>query len=387
MSSVLLSICVSSANAATDEGHGTESGHADEVTLQAEAVRQNNITIAPVELRTLVGSFVAPARVEFNREAMAQVGALVSGRVVELKARVGESVKKEDVLLVVESTELGKAQSEFLQRRTEADVAAAAVSPAKEAFDRAKKLYDDSRGIALAEVQKREVDYRSSVGAASTSKAAYQAAENGLRLLGFNDERLRQLTESGEVDPHYAIRSPIAGTVMEREVTLGELVSPDKDLLLVVANLDTLWVLADVPEARLGSLGVGSRAEVRLAALPGEALVGEVSLVSGEVDALTRTARLRIVVPNTERRLRPGMFARALLQARRDEKAMLAVPEAAVQTVEGKTCVFVPIDGEPNTFAPKAVVVGRTVNGYVPIVSGVREGERVVVSGSFILKA
>jgi len=129
---LLLSVIAASSKAATDEGHGTESGHADEITLRAEAVRQNNITVAPVEPKMLVDSFVAPARVEFNREAMAHVGALVSGRVVELKARVGDSVKKDDALLVVESTELGKAQSEFLQRRTEADVAAAAVSPAKE---------------------------------------------------------------------------------------------------------------------------------------------------------------------------------------------------------------------------------------------------------------
>jgi cobalt-zinc-cadmium efflux system membrane fusion protein len=107
------------------------------------------------------------------------------------------------------------------------------------------------------------------------------------------------------------------------------------------------------------------------------------------LDADTRTVQVRIVVPNPRGSLRPGMFARADLtpRATTDAAAVLVVPEESVQTIEAKPSVFVPVEGEPNTFATRVVKVGRPVGGMVPVESGLNEGEQVVVSGTFILKA
>lgn len=366
------------------DDHGDE--HTDEVKLPEAAIRQAGIRVEKARLRSLTASVVAPARVSFNTDAMAHVGSVVEGRVVEIKVRVGDRVKKDDVLLVVESPELGRSQSAYIQRRTEADVAAAAVAPSKDAYDRAKKLFDESQGIALSEVQKRDVEYRAAVGVKATSGAALQAAENELHLLGFTQEGMKKLIETGEINSLYEIRSSIGGQVIEREVTLGELVSPEKEKLMIVADTSTCWVWADVPEARLGEMGVGSKADLTVVALPGQRMSGEVSLVSAEVDPNTRSARVRIAVENRNDKLKPGMFARVILFAAQGE-AVLAIPEDAVQTLEGAPSIFVPVEGEPNTFARREVSVGKPVSGYVLVTSGLKENEMFVVSGTFILKA
>lgn len=372
-----------------DEHTRDEGGHAehrDEVKLSEAALKQNGIRIAPTTRRSLTASFVAPARIAFNAEATAHVGSAVNGRVVEIKVRQGDQVKKDDVLLVVESTELGRSQSQFLQRRTEAEVAAAALPAAKDASERARKLFEESQGIALSEVQKREVEYRVAAGLKATSQAAAEAAENELHLLGLSQSDVEKLAQTKEIKPQFVIRAPIDAQVVAKEITLGELVAPDKEKLLVLVDTKSLWVIADVPEVRLSQIGVGTPAEIQVPSMPGESISGEVSMVSVEVEPATRVARVRIVVANDHEKLKPGMFAKATLWGR-PAQATLAVPEEAIQTVEGKPSVFVPVEGETNTFARREVVVGKSINGYVPVVSGLKDGERLAVSGTFIMKA
>jgi membrane fusion protein, heavy metal efflux system len=112
-----------------------------------------------------------------------------------------------------------------------------------------------------------------------------------------------------------------------------------------------------------------------------------VSLVSADIDASTRAARVRIIVDNTLANLKPGQFARVTLSPLAKGEAELSVPEEAVQFVEGQSSVFVAVAGEANTFARKPVIVGRTVNGFVPIIDGIGEHDSVVIAGSFTLKA
>ncbi|MFT3784814.1 MAG: efflux RND transporter periplasmic adaptor subunit [Tepidisphaeraceae bacterium] len=369
------------------DGHA-EDAHADEVKLTAEAIRHNHITVATVAKRTLAPTFVAPGRVAFDAESMAHVGVAVKGRVVEVKVRTGDAVAKGDELLVVESPELGEAQSEYVQRRTAASVAEIAIAPARQAYERAKTLHEKSEGIALAEVQRREAELRTAEGALATTRASLTAAENALRLLGMDAGAIKKLAQTGEINPRFTVKALLSGEVVEREVTVGELVSPEKDSLLVTADLSKVWVLADVPETRLAEVGVGSAARLRVAA-SGEAVDGTVSYVSPALDPTTRTGRVRVVVANERRLLRPGMFARVELAAASGTgtDAVLAVPDEAVQNYEGGTVVFVPVEGEENTFAARPVRVGSPVGGFVPVLNGLNEGDHFVATGSFVLKA
>jgi cobalt-zinc-cadmium efflux system membrane fusion protein len=384
---VLMMILGQAAHAQHQHSHD-HAEHTDEVHLTAEAITRHGITLEPVKRHTLRPTFVAPARVSFNTDAMAHVGSALRGRIVELKAKVGDQVKKGDELLIIESPELAEAQSDFLLKRTEADIAVVAVEPAKQAYERAKSLHEKDQGVALAEVQKREAEWRAADGRLIAAKAAAVAAENKLHALGMDQSAVEALAKTSEVNVRAAIRAPMPGQVIQREVTLGELVNPDRDALLVLADLTTLWVIADAPEARLGDVAVGSRARIELAAIARQKLEGKVTHIAASLNAQTRTASIRIEVTNPGP-LRAGMFARAEIEGSENDgtRDVLAIPEAAVLTVEGEPCVFTPVEGEENTFAKTPVKVGRSVGGLLPVLDGLKEGQPIVVAGTFILKA
>ena len=375
--------------------HGSEGGgaeaHADEVKLTAEAIERYGVKVQPAQLWVLKPTFVAPARVGFNTEAMAHVGSPLRGRAVELKVRLGDTVKRGDALLVVESPELGEAQNDFFQKRIAAQSASPAVDLARVAWERAKALLEQSQGISLTEVQKREAEYKAAVASQRAAEAAVVGSENRLHLLGMSQASVEELAKTGEISPRYTVHAPIDGQVVQREVTLGELVSPDREALLVLADTSTLWVLADVPEARLHEIAVGAKSWVAVGTTGARRFEGQVAFVAPLVDATTRTAQVRIEVPAAALTLKPGMFAQVEIvatdPANPEAAPMVAVPDEAVQTVEGGPAVFVPVKGEPNTFAKRAVTVGHSVGGLVPILGGLVEGEEFVVAGTFILKA
>lgn len=380
----------------SSHGHGDhhggdhhEEGHHDEVTLTDAAIAANGIEIARVERQVLRPTLDVPARVIFDPDAVAHVGSPLSGRVIELKATVGETVSKGDVLAVIESPELGAIQGEYLEQRSAVETSAPIVELAKSTYERARRL-SESEAVSRTEVEKREIEYKTAQADYRAALSATAALESKLRIFGFDRQTMDSLVESAEISPHYPIRAPISGRVIEREVTLGELVKPEDESLFVLGDPGRPWVIADVPESRAAEVVAGAKA--RIAASLGERsdVEGSVAYVSPLVDSATRTVPVRIVPGRQQGKLRPGMFTRASVALRRgggDPTPTLAIPETAVQTIEGRPVVFVPVKGERNTFAKRNVTVGSPVGGMVPLFSGLREGDRVVISGSFILKA
>jgi cobalt-zinc-cadmium efflux system membrane fusion protein len=358
------------------------SGETTQVTLTPEAVKRYGIALGRAKKQKLISHIIAPAQVSFNTNAMAVVGCPVQGRVTELKVSVGDTVKKGDELLIVESPELGEAQSDYLQKRTGVVAATATVDPLKAALDRANALYV-TQGITLTEVQKRDLDYKTAQNAALTAKAAVKAAESRLKLLGMDKEAVARLEETGEITPQFTVRAPLDGTVTERLVTLGELVKPDREKLLVVADMTTLWVIADVPEARIFEVKSGEKVSI---AIGDQSFDGIVSKVGLSVDPSTRSVPVQIEV-KSDPALKPGMFAEADIKVSDGNDPVVAVPSSAIQSVDGSTAVFLPVDGRPNTFARRMVSVGDSAGGMLSIISGLAAGEQIVISGTFILKA
>lgn len=370
--------------------HG-EAEHNGEVKLTADAIARYGVKVEAVSLYKLQPTFVAPARVAFNAEAMAHVGTPLPGRAIELRARLGDAVKKGDVLLVVESPELGEAQSEYLVKQIFAQTAVSAVELAESALERAKGLYEENRAIALDEVKRREGEHKAAQAALMSAKAAATAAENKLHLLGMEQTTINKLRETSEVNPRFSIVAPIDGEVVEREVKQGELVSREKESLFVLADLDILWVLADVPEARLPQVVLGAKAWINPGSLDPHKHEGQVSYIAPQIDPRTRTGAVRIAVKCEHGALRPGAFVQVEISATdradSDPLPVVAIPEEAVQTIDGQNVVFVPVANEENTFAKRVVTIGRAVGGLTPILSGLVEGEHAVSAGSFILKA
>lgn len=383
-----------------DEGDGHDHGsaeadeHVDEVTLTSDAVARYGITTASAQLWVLRPTITVPARVGFNTEAMAHVGSPLRGRIAQVNVRLGDAVTKGQELAVIESPELGEAQAEFLQRRVAVETAGPAVDLSRVAWERARGLYEKSQGISLTEVQRREAEHKVSLAALTAAQSARTASANRLQLLGMSTEAIDVLASSGNVDPRYAIRAAIDGVVVQREVTLGELVGPDREYLMVLADATKFWVLADVPEAKLLRIHAGAKAWISVG-IVGEAraskLEGSVAFITPFVDPTTRTAQVRIEVSAQDIGLRPGMFAQTEIVESDPDQAtpapVIAVPEEALQSVEGGPALFVPVEGEPNTFAKRSVTIGRAVGGLVPVLTGLVEGETFVNAGTFILKA
>lgn len=373
-----------------EQKHGAEAHH-DEVTLTTDAVRRYGITIEKASRRQLMPTFVAPARVDFNAEAVAHIGSTLPGRVIELAVRLGDHVDKGDLLLVVESPQLAEAQSDYLQKLIASKTTMATVELAENALGRAKRLYDENRGIALDEVQRREGEFKLAQAALRTAESTAVAAENKLHVLGMTQDAVEAVKASGEVNPKFRLVAPIAGEVVEREVTLGELVSPNREKLMVLADVHTLWVLADVPEAHLPEIELGAKAWINAGSLDPHKHGGQVSYIAPMIDPHTRTVAVRVVVECGDRSLKPGMFVQVEIASSarggKAPEAVVAIPEGAVQTVEGGPAVFVPVADKPNTFAKRAVKVGRSIAGLVPVLGGLDAGESYVASGSFLLKA
>lgn len=370
-----------------EHDHHDHHGHENEVHLSEDAIRVYGVQVGPATQRALAPTLTAPGRVAFNADAVAHVGSPVRGRAVEIRAKVGSVVARGDVLLVIESPELGEAQSDLVQKHAAMAVAAATTQPAAESYERARALYGQNEGIALAEVQKRHAELRAAEGSLLTARAAAQAAENKLHLMGMDQKAIDALLNTGQINPRYELRAPIAGTVIEREVTQGELVNPDKDALLMLADLSSLWVWAEVPEAKLGGVKVGSPAVLYVGA-SAETVDGKVAQIAAQIDPATRAGKVRIDVANPAGVLRPGMFAKVELTTGDPAgPPVLVVPDDAIQTIDGNPCVFVPVPGEPNTFQKRLIRTAPAVGGYVPVLDGLKPGEPVVVKGSFILKA
>jgi membrane fusion protein, heavy metal efflux system len=180
----------------------------------------------------------------------------------------------------------------------------------------------------------------------------------------------------------FPLRSPFTGTVIEKHAILGELADPEKSLF-TIADLSTLWIEADLYEKDLGRVKAGSAAEIEVAAYPDIVFRGKLTYVSDVMDAKTRTVKARIEVPNAERRLKPQMFANARIGTT-TQREVIALPVDAVTLIEGRSSVFVQ---EHDAFEARVVSTGDRLGEMLVITGGLAPEDRVVVEGTFALKA
>lgn len=362
-------------------------GHETEIRLTAEAVKRSGIKVEPVTRRRLVSMISAPARIQFNPEAMSIVGSPLTGRVAAFNVRLGQTVHKGDVLLVIDSPSLGDAQIEFMQKRAAVQVVGAQFELARSAFKRAKSLYDDTRGISLSEVQKREAELKAAQSNQAAADAAVSAAVSRLRVLGMDADSIQQVQRTSEVNPKLPLRVAINGVVVAINVTPGQLVSPDRESLMTVADLNRLWIIADVPESQLPEITMGAGVKISGPSLGETPIDGAVTYIAPNVDSATRTAAVRIEAAVESKRLIPGAFVQARIEAITGAGELLAVPAGAIQTIEGQPVVFAPAPGSPGSFVKRPVTIGEPVGDFVPVHAGVEVGDPIVIAGSFILKA
>ncbi len=328
------------------------------------------IETAACERLTLPEVVHTTGTLETNADRLAHLGSFLPGFVREVteKGYLGVRVAKGDELAVIHSLEFGETQTAYLKARAVNDLR-------QKSHDREKDLFE--RKISSGrEFIEAEADL-------AQAKIDLQAARNRLEVLGLGPEEIDALVAGQAALGAMRLRSPLAGTVIGKHVVRGEHVEAESDLF-EIADLDRVWLFADVYERDLARVARGQKAECTLAAWPGVRFAGAVTHVAEVMNAETRTLKVRIEIDNPEGRLKPGMFASVDI-AVAERTDVPAVPEAAVQTQRRQTIVFV--ETAKNVFDRRPVDVGVRFGGRVEIRDGLKGGETVVAAGSFLLKS
>jgi Cu(I)/Ag(I) efflux system membrane fusion protein len=307
-------------------------------------IQRVGVRVARAERQHLETSVRAAGRVAAEETTLADVALRVKGWVgaVEVDA-VGNPVARGEVLFRVYSPELYGAQEELLQ--------------ALRSEQRARESGGDGRSNSLL-----------------------RAARNRLLLFGVAAGDVEAIEKRGEPQEHLPIRSPVSGYVMEKNVSQGTAFEPGARLYRI-APLSRVWIEAEVYEQELASVAPGQRAEVRLPSLPGRTFEAKVAYVYPTLDLATRTARVRLELPNPELELRPGMLANVRLFVDRGER--LLVPQSALLHAGVRTFVFRALgDGR---FRPQQIEVGMRAGEQVEVLSGLEPGDEIVASGTFLI--
>jgi cobalt-zinc-cadmium efflux system membrane fusion protein len=346
-----------------------------QVTLTPEAVKQAGIETTPVRLGPLDNRVFFTGELVFNEERLARIRSRVPGRVVQIVADYGQAVRAGDVLAIIDSVELSQARMASRQ-------AAARFKAAQQALDRARQLYE-GKAMSLAELQERQARLE-------VERADLENAQNRLRLLeaggpasmpriSRSKTQLSAISGSGAV---FALRSPIAGRVVDRKVTPGLVVKEDEELF-TVADTAALWCFVQVPEKDLRSLQQGSEAMVTVSAIPQEEFPGRVDYLADMVDKTNRTVRARVRVANPCHLLKAGMFANITVRA--GQRTALSIPASAVLGANDERFVFVEMAS--GTYRKHLVKTGAKGGGRVEVLEGLDADEPVVVHGGFTLKS
>jgi cobalt-zinc-cadmium efflux system membrane fusion protein len=349
------------------EGKEGEKKEPGSVKMTAEVQKQNGVIVAPAKKQRMGGVISATGKVEANADRIAHVSPRISGKVVAVKASLGDSVSAGQALATIDSVELGEALGRYHQSRTKLALAQASM-------DRIKHLVE-KKIAARKDILQAETDFK-------TAQTELHTDEERLSLYGVSTSDLKG---EDHKKPFLPVRSPIAGIITEKHAIVGELSDPSKSLY-TVADLSTVWVLVDIHEKDLAKVHKGQAAIVSVSAFPDQKLKGRITYIADLVDEATRTVKARVAVANPGRKLKPEMFATVELALPADAAAVLSVPEEALQDVDGNKVIFV-VDDKGVEFEPRKVNPGRAAGGMVEIISGLNEGERYAIKGSFILKS
>jgi|GEM_PF-465536 len=237
--------------------------------------------------------------------------------------------------------------------------------------------------IESPEILQKQADYLLAIKASGGRQTPdVQRAERNLMLFGFPKEAIASLKAGGEAVRSFTLKAPASGTVMEKEAMRG-MRFQSGEMLFKTIDLSQIWVVADVPEREIGRIAEGQAAKVTLAAFPNERFEGTVLLLHPELDKATRTAKVRIGLPNPEGRIKANLFAEVEIETGGNEAEAVAVPRSAV--IDSGERQVVIVEREQGLYEPRNVKLGRTGGGYTEILSGIDAGERIVVSGNFLI--
>ncbi|MBI1853897.1 MAG: efflux RND transporter periplasmic adaptor subunit [Planctomycetes bacterium] len=332
-------------NPETGASSGTE-GRAT-VTVSPERRQLIGVRTAVVEKKAVAKTIRAVGRVDFNEKALSTVNLKFGGWVEELFVKsTGELVKKGSPLLSLYSPEILEAE----------------------------------RNLVLAKQALSTIGADSGNDAKTFAEDNLRFARDRLRLWDMTDEQIAEIESKGQPENRVTLFAKVDGVVTRRDVVQGSSFEPGKNLF-EIADLSTVWINADVYEYELPDVALGQEATVRLPSAPDAAFTGKVVYIYPYLNEATRTNRVRLELPNADRKLKPGMYTQVSIAV--DLGEQLVVDESAVVFSGTRDIVFVDL-GE-GRLEPREVTIGPRADGNIVIRSGLSAGEKAVVSGNFLV--
>jgi len=337
------------------------------VQLADETLKSAGVEIQAVGPRQMSTSFEVTGEITADQTRVAHVVPRLQGVVVEVLKQEGDRVQRGDLMAIINSRELADAKSAFL-------AAGQRVQFARTALEREENLW--KKKISA------EQEFLEARRAFDEVRLSHEVAGQKLAALGLSQAAVNALGAAAPDSlPRYEIRAPIGGTVVERDLTIGESVAADQGIF-VIADLSSVWIEASIPAQDLSRVRQGQPATVR-ATDAGLEATGRISFIGALVGEGSRKATARIVVPNTGGAWRPGLFVTVQLE-QSSAMAALAVPAAAIQTFRDWQVVFVRYG---DWFEARPLELGRSDGTWVEVLSGLKAGERFAATNSFAVKA
>ncbi|HKN85519.1 MAG TPA: efflux RND transporter periplasmic adaptor subunit [Nitrospiraceae bacterium] len=347
-------------NAATPAIHGDS---------HESAAQQSRIETAVVAAKQDKPKLTLAGKVAYGEDRYSKISSPVQGRVLEVRARLGDRVKTGDILLVIDSPDIAQAYSEFIKEESD-------LTYAIRAYELAKDLYE-TKALPLKDLKQSENDL-------VKAKAEFRRAKERLLSLRVPAAELDKPMDKQMITSRFAMRSSLTGTVVERTVTPGQSVGGDpSQVLFTVADLDTLQVVADIYERDLDLIHAGLTATVTVEAYPDADFAAAIAAIGDVVDPNTRTIKVRAWVDNASHKLKPEMFARLHIDIG-EGKEFISIPKEAVLEIDGKEFVY--IAQTNGTYMKQEVKVGSASDDHLRILRGLKLGDRVVTKGAILLK-
>ena len=363
-----------------------ESAAPNVITLDAETQKRIGLTVQALEARPFAEVIQATGVVAPNETRIAHVRLLARGRVEKVFVRAGDRVAADQPLLVYDNVEVGDLAGDYVAAAAAVERSVTAAEVARRAAERATKLVDVG-GMGRGEYERRDAEYKRALAEVTSARATVTNIERKLQRFGLDANELAQLrTSQGDAASwsRTTIRAPFGGVVTAAAVAPGETVDTERDLF-TVADLSTVWVIGDVYQKDIAVVRRGQPVQITTESYPGETFTGRITYVSDTLEATTRTVKVRCEVTNGDGRLKLQMFVTLGIPTATVRKDALVVPTAAVQQVDNDSVVFVQTGD--TTFEKRVIQIGAGAAGRVPVMAGLKTGERVVIEGAFMLKS
>ncbi len=372
-----------------DSGQGNAVARTEKATGDADGAFRPSDTqwaslkLAAVRQVAFRDERATDGKIAINDDTTTPVFSPYSGRVSKLIAKPGDHVERGAPLFAIEASEFVQGQNDLVTAVAGVDKAKSRLQLAQQVEKRQKELLA-IKGGALKDLEQAQSDLVNAQGDMRSAEITLAAARNRLRILGRTDDEIDKLEKVDRIGAETIVNAPIAGTVIQRKVGLGQYINTGAtDPVFTVGDLSTVWLVANVRESDAPKMKVGAQVEVSVLAYPGRVFNARLSYVAPALDPNTRRLPVRAEIENPGRELLPEMFASFRIVSG-ESRLMPAVPQDAVVYEGAQARVWV-ARPEQKSVVTRPIEVGTTTNGLVEVRKGLSVGETVVASGTLFI--